>query len=76
MAMLERTPPPAVKARDLRINYVTQVKTEPPLFAFFLNHPELLPEAYKRFMERQLRKLHDLVGVPISFVFRKKNTRE
>jgi GTP-binding protein len=76
IAMLERTPPPSVKARDLRINYVTQVKTEPPLFAFFLNFPELLPEAYKRFIERQLRKLHDLEGVPISSVFRKKNNRE
>jgi GTP-binding protein len=73
IAMLERTPPPSVKGRDLRINYVTQVKTEPPLFAFFLNFPELLPDAYKRFIERQLRKLHDLEGVPISFVFRKKS---
>ncbi len=76
IAMLERTPPPSVKARDLRINYVTQVKTEPPLFAFFLNFPELLPDAYKRFIERQLRKLHDFEGVPISFVFRKKNSRD
>ncbi|MFN5875115.1 MAG: ribosome biogenesis GTPase Der, partial [Ignavibacteria bacterium] len=73
IAMLERTPPPSVKGRDLRINYVTQVKTEPPLFAFFLNFPELLPDAYKRFIERQLRKLHDFEGVPISFVFRKKS---
>lgn len=71
--MLERTPPPNVKGRDLRINYVTQVKSAPPVFAFFLNHPELLPEAYKRYIERQLRGLYDLIGVPISFVFRKKN---
>ncbi|HLP29047.1 MAG TPA: ribosome biogenesis GTPase Der [Candidatus Didemnitutus sp.] len=76
MKMLERTPPPSVKARDLRINYVTQVKTQPPLFAFFLNFPELLPDAYKRFIERQLRKLHDFEGVPISFVFRKKNAKQ
>jgi GTP-binding protein len=73
IAMLERTPPPSVKARDLRINYVTQVKTEPPLFAFFLNFPELLPDSYKRFIERQLRQIHDFEGVPISFVFRKKS---
>jgi GTPase len=72
IAMLERTPPPSVKGRDLRINYVTQVGTEPPLFAFFLNFPELLPEAYKRFIERQLRNIHDFEGVPISFLFRKK----
>jgi GTP-binding protein len=71
--MLERTPPPNVRGRDLRINYVTQVKACPPTFAFFLNFPELLPDSYKRYIERQLRGLYDLIGVPISFVFRKKN---
>ena len=74
IAMLERTPPPSVRGRDLRINYVTQVGTEPPLFAFFLNFPELLPDSYKRFIERQLRNIHDFEGVPISFVFRKKSS--
>lgn len=74
--ILERTPPPTVSGRDLRINYVTQVRVKPPMFAFFLNHPDLLPDAYKRFVERQLRGLYDLVGVPISFLFRKKNKRE
>jgi GTP-binding protein len=71
--ILQRTPPPNVKGRDLRINYVTQVKTAPPLFAFFTNHPDLMPEAYKRYIERQLRAVIDLEGVPVSFLFKKKN---
>lgn len=71
--ILERTPPPSIKSRDLRINYVTQVKTNPPVFAFFLNFPEFLPDSYKRYIERQLRGLYDLEGVPVSFVFRKKS---
>jgi len=74
--IFEKTPPPSVKGRDLRINYVTQVRTAPPIFAFFSNHPELIPENYKRFMERQLRQIYDFEGVPISFLFRKKNKRE
>jgi len=37
LAEFEKTPPPAVKGRDLRINYITQVSTEPPVFAFFCN---------------------------------------
>lgn len=74
--ILEKTPPASVKGRDLRINYVTQVRTAPPIFAFFSNHPDLIPENYKRFMERQLRELYDFEGVPISFLFRKKNKRE
>lgn len=71
--ILEKTPPPAVRGRDLRINYVTQVKVAPPVFAFFLNHPALLPESYKRYMERQLRGLYDFEGVPISFLFKDKH---
>ncbi|MCU0329802.1 MAG: ribosome biogenesis GTPase Der [Candidatus Kapabacteria bacterium] len=71
--ILERTPPPAVRGRDLRINYVTQVRVAPPVFAFFLNHPDLLPDTYKRYIERQLRGLYDYTGVPISFLFKKKN---
>lgn len=71
--ILEKTPPPAVRGRDLRINYVTQVKVAPPVFAFFLNHPALLPESYKRYMERQLRQLYDFEGVPISFLFKDKH---
>ncbi|HPU23999.1 MAG TPA: ribosome biogenesis GTPase Der [Candidatus Kapabacteria bacterium] len=73
LPFFEKTPPPAVKGLDLRINYVTQVGTEPPVFAFFLNHPHLLPDSYKRFMERILRANFDFVGTPISFVFRRKN---
>jgi GTPase len=73
IGILEQNPPPAVSGRDLRINYVTQVRIEPPIFAFFLNHPNLLPDSYKRYIERQLRKLYDFSGVPISFIFRKKS---
>ncbi len=73
LPFFEKTPPPAVKGLDLRINYVTQVGTEPPVFAFFLNHPHLLPDSYKRFMERILRENFNFDGTPISFVFRRKN---
>lgn len=75
LAELEATPPPAVRGRDLRINYITQVKVEPPLFAFFCNHPELIPDSYKRFIENKLRSIYDFTGTPISFIFRKKNKR-
>lgn len=72
---INKTPPPSVRGRDMRINYITQVKTAPPMFAFFCNYPEDLPEAYKRFLERTLRRHYDLEGVPISFLFRRKNKR-
>ncbi|MCX7930909.1 MAG: ribosome biogenesis GTPase Der, partial [Chlorobi bacterium] len=69
---LERTPPPAVRGRDLRINYVTQTGVAPPLFVFFTNFPDLVPDHYKRYIERTLRELFPLEGVPISLIFRRK----
>ena len=71
--VLDKTPPPAIRGQDLRINYITQVGVEPPVFAFFCNNPKLLPESYKRFMERAIRDKFDFVGTPISFIFRRKN---
>jgi GTP-binding protein len=72
---IERTPPPSVRGFDLRINYITQIKTEPPMFALFSNKPELIPDSYKRFLERAIRRHHDFEGVPISLSFRRKNKR-
>lgn len=70
---LDLTPTPSVRGKDLKINFITQVKTEPPVFAFFCNDPKLIPDNYKRFLENQIRKNWDFSGVPISLIFRKKN---
>lgn len=70
---LDKTPPPSVQGRDLRLNYITQVKTEPPVFALFCNFPLLIPDSYKRFIERTIRTHFDFEGTPISLIFRKKN---
>lgn len=70
---LEKTPPPSVRGYDLRINYIVQTGTEPPVIALFLNHPTLLPDSYKRFIEKRVRESFGFEGTPISLVFRKKN---
>ncbi len=75
LPILEQKHPPAVKGKDLRVNYITQVGTEPPVFALFGNHPQLLPDAYKRFIERIIREQYDFKGTPISLIFRRKNVR-
>jgi len=72
LPIFKSTTPPAVQGREIKINYVTQIKSEPPLFAFFCNHPDLIPEHYKRFVENKLREQFGFTGVPISMSFRKK----
>jgi GTPase len=70
--IFKSTTPPAVNGREMKINYVTQVKAEPPLFAFYCNFPELLVDHYKKFLENKLREKYKFSGVPVTFSFRKK----
>ncbi|MCS7228418.1 MAG: ribosome biogenesis GTPase Der [Candidatus Kryptonium sp.] len=70
--IVKETPPPAVSGKEIKIKYVTQVKTSPPVFAFFANFPDDIPEHYKRFLENKIRQHFGFVGVPLTIVFKKK----
>ncbi|HLF15317.1 MAG TPA: ribosome biogenesis GTPase Der, partial [Bacteroidota bacterium] len=70
---IERRPPSSASGREIRINYITQTRTGPPLFAFFSNDPLKIKTEYKRFLENRLRDHFGFKGVPVSMVFRKKN---
>ena len=65
--------PAAVRGKFVRIKYVTQVGASVPTFLFFTNHPKLVQESYKRYLENQLRAHFGFDGVPINIFFRDKN---
>lgn len=65
-------PPPSVRGKRIRIKYATQVHRQPPLFAFFCNHPKLVPVSYRRYMENRLRETFGFEGVPVGLSFRQK----
>jgi len=71
--LIKETTPAAVKGKEIKINYITQIKTDFPLFAFFSNHPNLVTENYTRFLENKLRERYGFKGVPVILSFRKKN---
>lgn len=64
--------PPAVKGKQIRIKYATQLPTHAPAFVFFCNLPQYVKEPYKRYLENQLRKNFDFTGVPLQIYIRKK----
>lgn len=70
--ILRDSPPFVSDGKLLKIHYVTQVKTEPPLFVFFTNRPQRIRENYKRFLESKIRANFGFMGVPISLIFRQK----
>ena len=69
---IERYPPRSRTGKELKIKFITQVRTSPPIFAFFCNLPEQIEENYRRFLENRLRERYPFTGVPISLVFKKK----
>jgi GTPase len=64
-AVVERTPPPAVSGRRIKIRYMTQPKARPPYFVLFGNQLTSLPTSYERFLANGLRETFELPGVPI-----------
>ncbi len=70
--ILQQTTPAAVAGKEIKIKYITQVKAQPPVFAFFCNHPNLIKANYKAFLERKIREQYGFWGVPITLVFRRK----
>ena len=64
-ATLERTPPPAVSGRRIKIRFMTQPKARPPHFVIFGNQLTGLPTSYERFLINGLRETFSLQGVPI-----------
>ncbi|MCX8111164.1 MAG: hypothetical protein N3D15_07940, partial [Syntrophorhabdaceae bacterium] len=61
-----------IKGKAVKIYYVHQQKTRPPTFVLFSNHPELIPEHYKRYIENSLRREYGFIGSPIRLIFKKK----
>ena len=62
---------PAIKGRMIRIKFINQVRTSPPMIILHTNYPKLVPVHYRRYIENQLRETFDFRGVPIKLAFRK-----
>ena len=63
---------PVKRGHHLKIQYAVQVKSNPPVFKFFMNNPQELPPNYRRFIENKIRERFGFYGVPITMVFRQK----
>ncbi len=71
-AAFEAHHPPSYRDRHVKIKYVSQVKTAPPVFAFFCNYPQGIQESYRRYLENKIREKYPFTGVPVTISFRKK----
>lgn len=70
---IEKTPPPSTHTgKEIKIKYITQVGDHYPIFLFFTNYPKNIPEHYKKFLEKIIRKNFGFNGVPFTLSFKEK----
>ena len=56
--ILKGRPLPMKRGKQLKISYMTQVKSQPPVFKFFMNNPQDMPANYRRYIENKLRETY------------------
>jgi GTP-binding protein len=64
----ERTPPPPVRGRTVKVRYATQARVAPPELVLFATG-QLTP-SYRRYLEKDLRRTFGFQGTPLRLVVR------
>jgi GTP-binding protein len=70
--LIARRQPPQAAGREIKLNYATQVSTQPPTIAVFGNAPDLLEEHYVRYLHNGFRSFWGFTGNPLRIVLRRK----
>jgi GTP-binding protein len=68
----DKTQPPMVKGRRLKMYYATQVGVRPLRLKIFVNSPSLVTEAYEKYLIRCLRETFGLEGAPLVLIFNRR----
>ncbi len=67
-------PLPGGGGKKIKILYSTQVRTSPPTFVLFSNHPQMIHFSYLRYLENCLRQNFGFEGTPIRLIVRQKTS--
>jgi GTP-binding protein len=59
------------KGKPVKLKFVSQIKTRPPTFAVFTNHPQVLTGDYQRYLVNSLRQFFSINLSPIRLYLRK-----
>ncbi|MFP4135305.1 MAG: ribosome biogenesis GTPase Der [Halothece sp.] len=70
------SPPTTRQGKQGRIYYGTQVSSQPPTIALFVNDPKRFNDPYRRYMDRQFREQLGFEGTPLRLIWRGKRPRE
>lgn len=70
------SPPTSRQGKQGRIYYGTQVSSQPPSIALFVNDPKRFKDNYRRYIEGQIRSNLGFEGTPVRLFWRGKRPRD
>ncbi|MBU2492636.1 MAG: ribosome biogenesis GTPase Der [Bacteroidetes bacterium] len=70
---ISNTPPPSTpNGKEIKIKYITQVGDKYPIFLFFANDVKYIPDSYRRYLEKLIRRHFGFEGVPMTISLKDK----
>lgn len=75
-ALARHSPPTSRQGRQGKIYYGTQVSSQPPAIALFVNDATRFNDNYRRYIEGQFRQQLGFTGTPMRLFWRSKKVRE
>ncbi len=73
--VIRQTPAPVHGVRDVKFFYLVQTNQMLPSFIAFVNYPEGVDNAYRRFLSKRIKERWNLEGVPIRIYAMKRGGR-
>ncbi|PCJ18713.1 MAG: ribosome biogenesis GTPase Der [Candidatus Cloacimonadota bacterium] len=64
--------PPMFKGKQLKIYYVSQLKSKSGIFIFQVNDSNLIHFSYYRYLENTIRDMYKFEGIPLKLIFKGK----
>ena len=69
---VDEHPPPYRKGKRLKLLYAAQAATASPTVVLFVNDPELMNFAYRRYLENRIRAVFPFNGSPLRLLVRRR----
>lgn len=79
---IESNPPPRRNGKRLKLLYCTQKRHDSPTpipspeYLLFVNSAKLLSQTYERYLEKQIREKHPLIGLPLVFKMKSREVKK
>ena len=63
--------PPLYKGKEVKLKYITQIKSRPPTFVIMSNHPDKILASYLKYLKNSLIEDFDLFGINPRLILKK-----